>query len=86
MLTVVGLLITMGLYVKNIKGSILLGMLITCFAGILLNVLSYTGVVSAIPKIDATFMKLDIAGAFEAGIITVVFTFFFWTFLTQWVL
>jgi len=77
MLTVIGTLITMGLYTKNIKGSILLGMLITCFVGILLNVVSYTGVVSAIPKIDATFMKLDIAGAFKAGIITVVFTFFF---------
>ena len=77
LLAVTGVLVTMSLYTKNIKGSILLGMLITCFLGILLNVVSYTGVVSKIPKIDATIMKLDIDGAFEAGIITVVFTFFF---------
>lgn len=76
LLAVTGVLVTMSLYTKNIKGSILLGMLITCFLGILLNVVSYTGVVSKIPKIDATIMKLDIGGAFEAGIITVVFTFF----------
>ena len=76
LLAVTGVLVTMSLYTKNIKGSILLGMLITCFLGILLNVVSYTGVVSKIPKIDATIMKLDIGGAVEAGIITVVFTFF----------
>ena len=49
LLAVTGVLVTMSLYTKNIKGSILLGMLITCFLGILLNVVSYTGVVSKIP-------------------------------------
>lgn len=76
-LTVIGVLITMGLYAKNIKGSILIGMLLTCIAGFFLNVVSYSGVIAAVPHINPTLMKLDIAGAFEAGIITVIFIFFF---------
>ena len=52
-------------------------MLITCIIGIFLNVVSYSGVIAAVPRMEPTFIKLDIAGAFEAGIITVVFIFFF---------
>ena len=83
MLTVIGVLITMSLYVKNIHGSILLGMLITCIIGIFLNVVSYSGVIAAVPSVEPTFMRLDIIGAFEAGIITVVFIFF-WMYSIQW--
>ena len=86
LLTVIGVLITMSLYVKNIHGLILLGMLITCIIGIFLNVVSYSGVIAAVPRMEPTFMKLDIAGAFEAGIITVVFIFFSWMYLIQWAL
>ena len=55
-LTVTGVLITMSLYTKNIHGSILLGMLIISIIGIFLNVVSYSGVIAAVPRMEPTFM------------------------------
>ena len=77
MVTIIGVLSTLGLLAKNIKGSILLGILLSCLAGIFLNVVSYSGVIAAIPDINPTFMKLNISGAIEAGIVVVIFVFFF---------
>lgn len=75
--TVIGLLATVILLAKDVKGSILVGILITCIAGIVLGVVTYEGIVAPIPDITPTFMKLDIVGALGAGFITVIFVFFF---------
>ena len=85
-LTLGAILFIGGIVLTLLPGSILLGMLITCLIGIFLNVVSYSGVIAAIPRMEPTFMNLDIAGAFEAGIITVVFIFFSWMYLIQWAL
>ena len=69
--TFTGMLVTVILLAKDVKGSILLGILITCVLGILL------GVVAPIPDITPTFMKLDIMGAREVGFLAVIFVFFF---------
>lgn len=75
--TVIGTLATLILLAKEVKGSILLGILAACISGVLLDVVAYNGIVAPIPDISPTFMKLDIMGALGAGIITVIFVFFF---------
>jgi len=61
----------------KVRGAMLIGILVTAFAGIPLGVVKYQGIVSSPPSINPTLFKLDILGAFNTGLITVVFVFFF---------
>ncbi|SES68063.1 putative MFS transporter, AGZA family, xanthine/uracil permease [Oceanobacillus limi] len=73
-LTVVGLLITIILYVLKVKGALFLGMLVTGLIAFLTGQLSFTeGVVSAPPA--PVFFDIDVAGVFTHGLYTVVFAF-----------
>ncbi|MDD5116759.1 MAG: NCS2 family permease [Candidatus Omnitrophica bacterium] len=76
-LAIIGLVVTSVLLIKKIKGAVLWGMLITAFFGILLGVVKYQGFVSMPPSIAPTFMKMDIAGAMNMGLLSVVFIFLF---------
>ena len=75
LLALIGLLIILFLIVRKIKGALLLGMLITAFAGVIMGVIKYEGIVSSPPSIAPTFLKLDIPGAFELGLVTVLLIF-----------
>ncbi|HPP29449.1 MAG TPA: NCS2 family permease [bacterium] len=77
LLSIVGLLITGILVSRKIKGSILLGMIITGLIGISLGIVEYQGIAGKIPSITPTFMQLDIVGAIKYGIFTVIFVFLF---------
>lgn len=74
-LAVIGLLIMLFLMVRNIKGSMLIAMLLTAVIGYFMGIVKYTGIISAPPSIEPTFMKLDIVGALNLGFFTVIFIF-----------
>lgn len=74
---VLGLVITGALLVKKIRGAVLWGMLITAVAGIFLGVVKFQGVVSMPPSIAPTFMKLDVKGALNLGLVSIIFIFLF---------
>ncbi len=76
-LALFGVLLTAVLMVLKVKGAILIGILATAFSGIPLGVVRYNGILAAPPSISPTFFKLDIMGAFQTGLISVVFVFFF---------
>jgi len=76
-LTVFGLIVTSVLLIKNIKGAILYGILITAAAGALLGIIKYRGVLSLPPSMAPTFLKMDIAGAMKLGLVSVIFIFLF---------
>jgi AGZA family xanthine/uracil permease-like MFS transporter len=62
---------------RKVPGSILIGILATAVAGVPLDIVKYHGLMASIPSLAPTFLKLDIAGAFRSGLLSVVFIFFF---------
>ncbi len=76
-LVLFGLMLTAIFMVLNVKGAILWGILATAFLGVPFGIVEYHGILSSPPSLMPTFFKLDILGAFQTGLITVVFVFFF---------
>lgn len=62
---------------RGIKGGILWGIIITGIAGFFSGIVDFHGVVSMPPSLKPTLFKLDICGAFDIGLITVIFVLFF---------
>jgi AGZA family xanthine/uracil permease-like MFS transporter len=77
LLSVFGLIVTGVFLVKNIKGAILWGILITALLGIPLGVVKYQGFISLPPSMSPTFFKMDIPGALNLGLLSIVFIFLF---------
>jgi AGZA family xanthine/uracil permease-like MFS transporter len=77
LIAILGLVITVILIAARVRGALLWGILATAVVGLPLGVVKYHGVLGTIPSIKPTFFKLDIAGAFDLGLIPVVFVFFF---------
>lgn len=71
-----GVALTAVLLVRRVKAAILLGILGAALLGLPLGVVKYSGLVSAPPSLSPTLFKLDIAGAFQSGLIAVIFIFF----------
>ena len=77
MLAAVGFLVIAGLGVRAVPGAIMLGILGMTVVGLLTGLVSYQGLVSAPPDMAATFLQLDIAGALDMAMISVVAAFLF---------
>ncbi len=76
LLALFGLALTAVLLVVRFPGAILAGILVTAAAGVPLGVVEYHGLLAPVPSLAPTFLKLDIAGAVETGLVAVVFVFF----------
>jgi AGZA family xanthine/uracil permease-like MFS transporter len=76
-LALFGVVVTLVLMALRVNGAILIGILATAILGIPLGVAKYQGILSAPPSLSPTLFKLDILGALQTGLITVVFVFFF---------
>lgn len=77
MLAAIGFLVIAGLGVRAVPGAIMLGILGMTVVGLLTGLVSYQGLVSAPPDMAATFLQLDIAGALDMAMISVVAAFLF---------
>ncbi|WP_423793051.1 NCS2 family permease [Methanocaldococcus indicus] len=77
-LAMFGILLTAILVSRNVIGGILLGIIITSLIGMILGLSPFPdGIVSLPPSIAPTFMKLDVIGALNLGLLTIVLAFFF---------
>lgn len=76
-LSLCGLAITTVLIVLKIRGSILLGIILTALLGLSMGVVKYQGLVSMPPSLSGTFLKLNISGALRFELIGVIFILFF---------
>lgn len=76
-LVLFGVVLTVVLMALRVKGAVLLGILGTAILGIPLGIVKYHGITAVPPSLLPTLFKLDILGAFNTGLITVVFVFFF---------
>lgn len=76
-LSALGLFLIVALTTRKINGAVMISILIITFIGFLLGDIEYHGLVSMPPDIAPTFMQLDIIGATEIGMISVIFAFLF---------
>ncbi len=77
LLSVFGILLTVILMAKRVKGSLLWGILATALLGWPLGVVKYHGLAGGVPSLAPTLLRLDIAGALDLGLFSVIFVFFF---------
>jgi AGZA family xanthine/uracil permease-like MFS transporter len=76
-LVLFGVAVTSALMALRIPGAILIGILATALLGIPLGVVQYQGIFAAPPSVLPTLFKLDILGALQSGLFTIIFIFFF---------
>ncbi len=72
-----GFFLTIALVHRNVKGAVMIAILVITVIGILVGDVEYHGIVSMPPSIAPTFLQLDLAGVFNVGMISVVFAFLF---------
>lgn len=77
LLGAIGIIITSILLVKNVKGALLFGILLTTLIGIPLGVTKISGVFSIPPSIEPIFLKFDWDHIFTKDMVIIVFTFLF---------
>ncbi|MDX1266076.1 MAG: NCS2 family permease [Oceanisphaera sp.] len=62
---------------RRIFGAVLIGVIGVTLIGLLMDIVEYNGVFAMPPSIAPTLMKLDIMGALDVGMITVILSFLF---------
>jgi AGZA family xanthine/uracil permease-like MFS transporter len=78
LVAIAGLVATIALMARKVKGAILLGILIASIFGILLGIVKMpASLISLPPSIAPTALKLDPIGAIRENLFAVIFVFFF---------
>ena len=65
------------LTVRGVKGALLIGILTSSLVAWLAGLTEFQGLTSAPPSLAPTFLQLDILGALQPEMVTVIFVFFF---------
>lgn len=76
-LAALGFFAMVAMDVRRVPGAIMIAILGTTAAGMALGVTPYGGIVAAPPSIAPTFLQLDLAGALNVGLVTIIFAFLF---------
>ena len=77
LLSLFGLMVMAILLALEVRAAILLGILATALAGLATGLLKYQGLVGPIPSITPTLFQLDVWGALQMGMVSIIFVFFF---------
>lgn len=77
LMAILGLFLIVGLVSLNVNGAVMFAILVVTILGIIFGDITYNGIVSMPPSLAPTFAQLDIAGAFNVGMISVIFAFLF---------
>ena len=77
LLGLIGLVITGLLVVKNVRGGLLIGILLTTLIGIPMGITNYQGIISAPHSVSDIFCKFEWENIFTLDMLVVVFTFLF---------
>ena len=72
-----GFIVIVGLSHKRVPGAVTIGILLVALISLITGNTQFTGIISAPPPIAPTLMQLDIAGAFDVTMISVIFAFLF---------
>lgn len=77
LLAILGFVIIVALEARRVTGAVMIGILLITAIAIAIGVTPFGGVLSMPPAIAPTFLQLDIAGAFDIGMLSVIFAFLF---------
>ena len=77
LLAAMGFLLIMVLAVRKIIGAIIIGVLAITISGLLLGLIQFNGIVSSPPDLKPILLKLDILGAIDVAMISVIISFLF---------
>jgi adenine/guanine/hypoxanthine permease len=78
LLTLFGLIFTIILMVRRVRGAIFIGMVVTALIGMIIGLVKVpTKLFDVPPSIAPTLMKMDIMGILDVGFVTIVFAFLF---------
>ena len=75
--TLGGVIVIGTLLQRKIKGAILIGLAGMAVLGLPFGLVEYQGLISAPPSLGPTWMQLDILGALDLGLLTIVGVFLF---------
>jgi len=77
LLAMAGFLVMVALDRLRVPGAIIIAILATTAVGIILGISKFEGIFSAPPSLAPTFLQLDLAGALNIGLVSIIFVFFF---------
>ena len=77
LLAMFGIILTAALLVKNVTGSLLIGILVTTIVGIPLGVTNFTGIISTPPSISPILWQFEWHNILTVDMVVVVLTFLF---------
>ncbi|GGE33774.1 transporter [Halopseudomonas oceani] len=77
LLAAAGFAIIVALSYRKITGAVMIGILLVTAASFALGLSHLDGLISSPPSLQPTFLELDIKGALEVGLLSVVFAFLF---------
>lgn len=77
LLAILGFILIVALEARRVTGAVMIGILVVTFISISIGVSQFGGVVSMPPSLAPTFLQLDIKGALDIGLFSVIFAFLF---------
>ncbi len=77
MMAALGFFVIIGLVYRKVPGAVTIGILLITIISLVTGHTEFAGIMSAPPSIAPTLMQLDIAGAFDVAMISVIFAFLF---------
>ncbi len=77
LLAVLGFALIVGLEARRVTGAVMIGILLITAIAVALGITPFGGLVSMPPSLAPTFLQLDIAGALNVGMVSVIFAFLF---------
>ena len=77
LLSAAGFILIAVLFARRIPGAIIIAILLVTGIGIALGVTPSGGIISMPPSLAPTFMQMDIVGALNIGLISIIFAFLF---------
>lgn len=72
-----GVVVIAALSARKVVGALLIGMLLITIISIIFGVTQFAGIFSMPPSVASTFLQMDIAGALEISLITVILSLLF---------
>jgi len=76
-LATLGCALSVALEALKVRGAVLIGILVVTIASIALGFTPFGGVMQMPPSLATTFLQLDIKGALDIGLVSVIFAFLF---------
>ena len=77
LLSALGFLLIAILTIRNIKGSIIISILIITLLSLTLGLVEFNGLISYPPSLSPVFLNLDIIGAIDVAMVSVIASFLF---------